>query len=140
MHDQTPELNDLSHRIIKCAMKTHSLLGPGLLEKVYEESLHYFLVKEGLKSEKQKEISINLDEVKLECGFKADLLVENQIIIELKSVELLHPIHQAQLMTYLKLSGLSLGLLMNFNVTSMKDGIKRIVYSNKLRETPLTSR
>lgn len=127
MHEIDPKLNLISGKIVNLSMQVHTLLGPGLLERVYEEALCYYLIKEGLFIERQKEIGIQLEQVKLECGFRADIVVEKSVIVEIKTVDRLAPIHGAQLMTYLKLSGLNLGLLLNFNVTSMKDGIKRIV-------------
>ncbi len=121
------DLNDLSYKIIGCAYKVHSELGPGLLESTYEVCLEYELNKIGLKVERQKELPLVYDKVKLDAGYRIDLLVENQIILELKSVEAIDPIHKAQVMTYLKLSGLKLALLLNFNVMDMKKGINRIV-------------
>lgn len=123
------ELNLISGKIVSNSMKVHSLLGPGLLEKAYEEALAYYLVQDGFHIEKQKEIPIRLQEINLDCGFRIDLLVNNQVVVELKSVERLIPIHEAQMMTYLRLSSLNLGLILNFNVISMKDGIKRMVYT-----------
>ncbi len=107
--------------------KVHSELGPGLLESTYEVCLEYELLKEGLSVERQKALPVIYDEVKLDAGYRIDLLVNNQVILELKSVDEIAPIHQAQVMTYLKLSGLKLGLLLNFNVKQMKQGIKRII-------------
>jgi GxxExxY protein len=112
--------------IIGCAIKVHSALGPGLLESSYQECLYYELMNAGLKVEKQKPLPLVYEEVKLECGYRVDLLVENRIVIEIKSVEALNEVHLAQVLTYLKLSGSKLGLLMNFNVVRLKDGIKRI--------------
>ncbi|GAA5219927.1 GxxExxY protein [Membranihabitans marinus] len=120
-------LNDLTYKIIGCVYKTHSELGPGLLESTYTECLAYELIKSGLLVEKQKPLPIIYDNIKLEIGYRIDLLVQNQIIIELKSVDKIAPIHRAQLMTYLKLSGIKLGLLLNFNVIDMKKGINRII-------------
>jgi len=121
------ELNDISYKIIGCAYKVHSELGPGLLESTYEVCLEYELLKVGLKVERQKSLPVIYDDIKLDAGYRIDLLVENLIILELKAVEDIHPIHKAQLMTYLKLSGKKLGLLLNFNVTDMKKGITRII-------------
>ena len=120
-------LNDLSYKIIGCAYKVHTELGPGMLESTYEVCLEYELLKAGLKVERQKALPVIYDEIKLEAGYRIDLLVENQIILELKAVDEIAPIHKAQLMTYLKLSGLKLGLLLNFNVQDMKKGIQRII-------------
>ena len=121
------ELNELTSRILKCAYKVHSVLGPGLLEKVYEECLFYELKQEGLKVERQKSLPIIYREVKLDVGYKIDLLVENKVIVELKSVRRFEDIHIAQVLTYLKLSNCKIGLLINFNVKSLKDGIKRLI-------------
>ncbi len=121
------ELNDLTYKIIGCAYKVHSNLGPGLLESTYEVCLTYELLKEGLIVERQKVLPVVYDKVQLEAGYRIDILVNYRIILELKSVAEIAPIHQAQLMTYLKLSGLKLGLLLNFNVQDMKRGIKRII-------------
>jgi GxxExxY protein len=121
------ELNDLTYKIIGCAYKVHSNLGPGLLESTYEVCLAYELIKEGLVVERQKALPVVYDNIQLEAGYRIDLLVDHTVILELKSVAEIAPIHQAQLMTYLKLSGLKLGLLLNFNVQDMKRGIKRII-------------
>ncbi|MEX2592561.1 MAG: GxxExxY protein [Anditalea sp.] len=120
-------LNNLSYQIIGAIYKVHGELGPGLLESAYEVCLEYELLKSGLTIERQKTLSVMYNEIKLDAGYKIDLLVENSIILELKAVEEIAPIHKAQLMTYLKLSGLKLGLLLNFNVQDMKKGIKRII-------------
>ena len=122
--------NEISEKIIGCAIQVHRELGPGLLESSYEECLYYELVQSGLLVEKQKPLPLVYKEVKLDCGYRLDLLVEKKVIVEVKSVEALNDIYLAQVLTYLKLSGCKLGLLMNFNVVLMKDGIKRIV--NKL--------
>ncbi|MBI3518571.1 MAG: GxxExxY protein [Bacteroidetes bacterium] len=119
--------NDLSQIIIGCAIKVHTALGPGLLESAYEECLYYELIKEGLKVEKQKALPLVYEEVKLEVGYRLDLIVENKVIIEIKACEGLTDVHLAQVLTYLKLSHVKLGLLINFNVTRVKDGIKRVV-------------
>lgn len=121
------ELSLLSEKILKCAFKVHSELGPGLLESSYEECLYYELQQIGLQVEKQKALPLIYYEVKLDAGYRVDILVENKIIIEVKSVEALNDVHTAQVLTYLKLSGCKVGLLMNFNVTSLKNGIKRLV-------------
>lgn len=121
------ELNDITYEIIGCAYKVHSALGPGLLESTYEICLEYELIKSGLVVERQKALPVIYDEVRLDAGYRIDLLVNQQIILELKAVESIAPIHRAQLMTYLKLSQLKLGLLLNFNVQDMKKGIHRII-------------
>lgn len=118
---------ELTQQILKCAYDVHSALGPGLLEKVYEECLFYDLKTSGLRVERQVEMSIEYKKVEIEAGFKIDLLVEDKVVLELKSVLELHPIYTAQLFTYMKLSGCSIGYLMNFNVKSLRDGIKRFV-------------
>jgi GxxExxY protein len=105
----------------------HSILGPGLLESTYEVCLEYELLKKGFKVEHQKALPVVYDGIHLDAGYRIDLLIEDAVIVELKAVEEIAPVHQAQLMTYLKLSERKLGLLMNFNVTDMKKGIKRII-------------
>ena len=120
-------LNALTYQIIGCAYKVHSALGPGLLESTYEVCLEYELRRSGLAVERQKVLPVVYDQVKLDAGYRIDLLVNEQIILELKAVEAVAPIHRAQIMTYLKLSGLKLGLLLNFNVQDMKRGIHRII-------------
>jgi len=119
--------NELSNIVIKCAMRVHSALGPGLLESAYAASLCYELLQSGLRVEAQKPLPLVYHSVKLECGYRVDLLVEGKLIIEVKSVEALADIHLAQVLTYLRLSDLRLGLLLNFNVVHMKDGIRRVV-------------
>jgi GxxExxY protein len=119
--------NDLSQIIIGSAIKVHTVLGPGLLESAYEECLYYELAKEGLKVEKQKALPLIYEEIKLEVGYRLDLIVEDKVIIEIKAVEALNDVHLAQILTYLKLSNVKLGLLINFNVSRVKDGIKRVV-------------
>jgi len=122
--------NELSHIIIGGAMKVHSALGPGLLESAYEACLLYELIKSGLNVEAQKPLPLVYESVKLECGYRVDLLVERKLIVEVKAVEGLAEIHFAQVLTYLRLSNLRLALLLNLNVVHMKEGIRRIV--NKL--------
>ena len=119
--------NELSKIIVNACYQIHVKLGAGLFESVYEEILFYELQKAGLKVERQKGIPVIWDEIKMDLGFRADLIVENKVIIELKSVEKIAPVHQKQLQTYLKLTGLKLGLLINFNVPLIKNGIQRIV-------------
>jgi len=118
---------ELTSSILNCAYKVHSALGPRLLESTYEECLHYELDKAGLVVIKQKPMPLVYDEKKLDLGYRIDLLVESKVIIEIKSVDALNPVHFAQLMTYLKLSKCRIGFLINFNVQSLKDGIKRII-------------
>ena len=119
--------NELSDKIIGCAIQVHKSLGPGLLESAYLECLWYELKEIGLKVEKQKPLPLIYKEVKLDVGYRLDLLVEDKVVIELKSVEALNDVHVAQVITYLKLSGCKLGLLMNFNVLRLVDGLKRLV-------------
>lgn len=122
--------NEISKIVFECALKVHKALGPGLLESAYEECLYFELIQEGLKVEKQKPLPLIYHEVKLEVGYRVDLLVENKLIIEVKSVECLNDIHLAQVLTYLKLSEIKLGLLINFNVTLIKTGVKRVINRN----------
>ncbi len=113
--------------VLDCAFKVHTALGPGLLESAYEECLAYEIKKLGLLVEKQKPLPLVYEEVKLDAGYRLDLFVENKVIVEIKSVDALAEIHLAQILTYLKLSGCKLGLLVNFNVKHLKDGIKRVI-------------
>lgn len=119
--------NEISEKIIGCAIQIHKSLGPGLLESSYLECLYYELVNLGLKVEKQKSLPLIYKEVKLDVGYRIDLLVENKVIVELKSVDALNDVYIAQVLTYLKLSNCKLGLLMNFNVIRLVDGLKRLV-------------
>jgi GxxExxY protein len=118
---------EIFKKILDCSFKVHTALGPGLLESAYEECLYYELIKSGLKVDKQKPLPLVYEEVKLEAGYRVDLLVENSVIVELKSVDALCDIHTSIILTYLKLSGCKLGLLVNFNVQHLKDGIKRFI-------------
>ena len=117
--------NELTHAIIGAAIEVHRQLGPGLLESAYEECLARELTVRGLGYQRQKAVPVVYKEVKLECGYRMDILVEDRIVLELKSVEALNPVHEATILTYLRLSGRSLGLLINFNVAILKDGIHR---------------
>jgi GxxExxY protein len=119
--------NRISKIIVDCCYNIHRTLGPGLLESVYLEVLMYELKKAGLKCEKEVGVPIHYKEIKLDIGFRADVIVENLVIVELKSVEKVLPVHKKQLMTYLKLTKMKLGLLVNFNVNLIKDGIERVV-------------
>ena len=121
------ELNDISYKIIGCAYTVHSELGPGLLESTYETCLEYELLERGLKVERQKSLPVIYKDVKLTAGYRIDLLVEDKVIVEIKSCEAVAPIHEAQLLTYLKLANKKLGLLINFNVKDLKQGIMRRV-------------
>lgn len=120
-------INDISGKIIDSAFNVHKGLGPGLLESVYETCMIYELKKRGLIVESQLSLPITYDGIILEGGYRIDLLVENQIIVEIKTVETILPVHKAQLLTYLKLSDHKLGLLLNFNVPLIKEGITRII-------------
>jgi GxxExxY protein len=124
------ELNILSSRIIGAAIEVHKTLGPGLLESTYEECLSYELGLQGIKYDRQVNFPVKYKGKELDCGYRIDILVEHLIILELKAVEAIVPIHKAQLLTYLKISDLKLGFLLNFNVPVMKKGIHRMV--NKL--------
>jgi GxxExxY protein len=119
--------NDITEKIIGAAIEVHKALGPGLLEEVYKQCLFYKLKKIGLYAEKEKPLPVFFEEVKLDCGYRLDIVVEHTVVVELKSVKKLDDIHVAQILTYLKLGKYKLGLLINFNVTMLKDGIKRIV-------------
>ena len=122
------EINQLTEQILKCAFKVHTALGPGLLENAYKECLYYELGQIGLKVEKEKGLPIIYNEVKLDIGYRIDLLVENRVVVEIKAVENFTNIHTAQVLTYLKLSKCKIGLLINFNMISLKDGIQRLIY------------
>lgn len=119
--------NEISKILVDCCFKVHTELGPGLLESVYEEVLSYEIIKRGLNLDRQKGIPVVYDDIKMELGFRADIIVENKVIVELKSIEAIAPVHTKQLLTYLRLTGFKLGLLVNFNEALIKDGIKRIV-------------
>lgn len=126
------DINELSSRIIGAAIEVHKTLGPGLLESAYEECLSHEFSFRNFSFDRQKSLPLIYKGKKLDCGYRLDMVVENAIILELKSCEMIEPIHKAQLLTYLKLSGLHLGLILNFNTTLMRDGIVRIV--NELNE------
>ena len=119
-------INDLSHKVIGCAIEVHRSLGPGLLESAYEECLCRELSIQNIAFERQLELSVEYKGINLDCGYRLDVVVENRIIIELKAVETVLDIHKAQLMTYLKLLNCELGLLINFNVAKLTDGITRL--------------
>jgi GxxExxY protein len=121
------EINEVSGIVVDSAMKVHSALGPGLLESAYEACLIRELRKRGLQVESQVPISVRYDGEVLDVGYRADLLVEGCVLVELKSIEMLLPIHKAQLLSYLRLSGKEVGLLLNFNVEHLKNGIKRVI-------------
>ncbi len=119
--------NEISKIIVNSCFQIHNELGPGLFESVYEEILFHELTQQGLKVSKQQAIPVIWKDIKMEQGFRADLIVENKVLIEIKSVESIAPVHQKQVLTYLKLTGLKLGLLINFNEALIKNGITRIV-------------
>ncbi|CAN5624321.1 GxxExxY protein [soil metagenome] len=119
--------NEISGIIIDCAIKIHKILGPGLLESVYAAALAYELKKRGLQVVSEQPIPVIYEDVKLEVGFRADLIVENKVVVEVKSIESIAPVHGKILLTYLRLTNKRLGLLINFNVALLKDGIKRVV-------------
>ncbi len=118
--------NEISKVIVDVAFHIHTQLGPGLFESVYEEIMNYELIERGLKVERQKTIPVVWNDISMEMGFRADLIVEDRVIVELKSVSELMPVHAKQLLTYLRLTDLRLGLLINFNESLIKNGIKRI--------------
>ena len=122
------QVNEFSGRIIAAAIEVHRHLGPGLLESAYEECLNYEFVKSGLSVRRQEPVPILYKEVKLEYGYRIDLLVENLIIAELKAVDALLPVHEAQILTYMKFARKRLGLLINFNVTLLKNGLRRFIF------------
>ena len=119
--------NEISKVVFDAALKVHKNLGPGLLENAYEECLFYELKKSGVSVEKQKALPLIYEDVKLEIGYRIDILAENKLVIEVKAVEALNDVHLAQVLTYLKLSNCKLGLLINFNVSLIKNGIRRII-------------
>ena len=119
--------NEITHEIIGAAIEVHRLLGPGLLESAHEECLAKELALRKLSVERQKPVPVVYKDVKLECGYRIDLLVENRVVVELKSIESLAPIHEAIILTYLRLSGRRLGLLINFNVNVLRDGVRRYI-------------
>ena len=121
------EINEISRLVVDAAFRVHRDLGPGLLESAYAECLYYKIIKSGLKAEKQKPIPLVFEEVHLECGYRIDILVENKLVIEVKSVETMNKIFLAQTLTYLRLGGFRLGLLINFNAILLRDGIKRVI-------------
>jgi GxxExxY protein len=120
-------INQITETIIGAAIAIHKDLGPGLLESAYEACLAFELAERGLRFERQREVSLVYRGVKVECGYRVDFLVEGLVVVELKAVESLEPVHEAQLLSYLKLSGSKVGLLINFNVTVLKNGIRRLV-------------
>src|SRR4051812_40518965 len=119
--------NEISKIVFECALKVHKNLGPGLLESAYEECMFYELKKSNLKVEKQKALPLIYEEVKLDVGYRIDIIVDDKFIVEIKSIEALNDVHLAQLLTYLRLSDCKLGLLINFNVKLLKEGVRRVV-------------
>lgn len=119
--------NDLAKKVYEAGLKVHRTLGPGLLESAYEACLYHELIKRGLSVERQIALPLIYEEIKLDAGYRIDLQVEHKLIIEVKSVEGLNDLHMAQILTYLRLSGCKLGLLMNFNTVLLKDGVKRVI-------------
>jgi GxxExxY protein len=119
--------NEIANRIVNLSLQVHRALGPGLLESAYKECLYYKLINSGLRVEKEKAMPLIFEEVKLDCGYRIDLLVEGSVVIEIKSVESINEVHFAQTLTYMKLGNFKLGLLINFNVFLLKQGVKRIV-------------
>jgi len=122
------EFDALSNKVIGCALEVHKHLGPGLLESAYEQCLANELSINDIPFRLQQSIAVEYKGTKLDCGFRADLIIDDALLVELKAVDRLLPIHQAQVLTYLKLSGIALGLLINFNVRSLRNGLKRMVY------------
>ena len=127
----TTEMNRITDIVISAAIAVHRELGPGLLESAYEACLVYELMQHGLSVERQKSVPVTYRGVKIDCGYRIDLLVEDKVVVELKAVERLEPIHEAQLLSYLKLSGYQIGLLINFNARMLKQGIKRLANNFK---------
>ena len=119
--------NEISNKVIGLAIEVHKVLGPGLLESAYKECLFYKIIQSGMFAEKEKPMPLIFEDVKLEIGYRIDILVENKLVIETKSVEALNDVHLAQTLTYMKLGNYKLGLLINFNVVLLKDGIKRVI-------------
>jgi GxxExxY protein len=123
--DAASDFDPLTQRVIGCAMEVHKALGPGLLESAYEECLAHELYSSGLRFARQMPLPILYKGIRLDCGYRLDLVVDEQVVIELKSIESVLPIHEAQILTYLRLSGMRTGLILNFNVSALKDGIHR---------------
>jgi GxxExxY protein len=119
------EINEITGKIIKCAIEVHRSLGPGLLESAYEECLSHELIESGLQIKRQQPTPIVYKDIRLDCGYRIDILVENLVVVELKVVEAINPVHEAQVLTYMKFAEKPLGLLINFNVSLLKEGIRR---------------
>lgn len=125
--DKRVNENEIGEQIIRSAIRVHSTLGPGLLESAYEACLVYEIGKRGVPVSRQVALPVNYDEIEIDAGYRLDLLVDKKVVVEIKAVDALAPIHTAQVLTYLKLSGFKLGYILNFNVAQMKHGIKRVV-------------
>jgi GxxExxY protein len=123
----TPRVNDITRKIVTAAMKVHTILGPGLLEGAYHACLLHELRKQGVRVASQVGLPVVYDGEKIELGYRMDLVIENMVIVEVKCVEAIHPVHQAQLLSYMRLSGIPVGLLINFYVAHLRDGMKRMV-------------
>ena len=121
------ELNKITGRIIGCAIEVHNILGPGLLESAYEECLSFELEKNGLSYKRQWPTPVVYKDIRIDYGYRIDILVEDMVVVELKVVDEINPVHEAQILTYLKFSGMKIGLLINFNVTSIKNGVRRFI-------------
>jgi GxxExxY protein len=122
------KINEITQKIIGCAIEVHRNLGPGLLESAYEECLAFELEKAGLNIKRQVPTPVVYKDVKLDCGYRIDMLIENLVVIELKVVDEINPVHEAQILTYMKFPKMNIGLLMNFNVTVLKNGIRRFIF------------
>jgi GxxExxY protein len=133
--NETDRLNAITERIISAAIEVHRALGPGLLESAYEACVSFDLIQSGLKVERQKPLPIAYRDVNLDCGYRLDMVIEDSVIVELKAVDQIAPIHRAQLLSYLRLSGCKVGLLINFNVPLLREGIVRVVnnFADSLR-------
>ena len=125
------KMDKLTEKVIGIAIAMHRTLGPGLLESAYEQCLAYDISKAGIQFKRQVELPVRYKEVNIDCGYRVDLLIEDMLIVELKAVGAITPVHQAQILTYLRLSGCKVGLLINFNVKVLKDGIRRLVLDYK---------
>lgn len=121
------KFSELSNKVIGCAIEVHQTLGPGLLESAYQQCLHFELLSNGLSVETEKPLPVIYKGVELDCGYRMDIVVENEIIIELKSIQKIEPVHEAQILSYMKLSGIKYGFLMNFNSVLLKDGLRSFV-------------
>lgn len=127
MDSGDPHTEEVARKIVDGAFRVHSVLGPGLLECVYEQCLAHELKKRGLRFELQKPVPIEYDSVRIDCALRLDMLVEDSVIVEIKAIEVVQPVHKAQLLSYLRLANKPLGLLINFHVPLIKDGIKRVI-------------